>query len=80
LTASAHAGYTDYKKDGETAVGGKFSYADYNVGLTYDYEGYMLGVKYFVNDTKPGTETYATSAAGKKLYKDGLAVSVLKAF
>jgi len=40
----------------------------------------MLGVKYFFNDTKPGTEGYATSAAGKKLYKDGLAVSVLKAF
>jgi uncharacterized protein (TIGR02001 family) len=77
LTASVHAGYTDYKLDTPTS---KTSYADYSVGLTYDYEGYMLGVKYFVNDTKPGTETYATSAAGKKLYKDGLAVSVLKAF
>jgi uncharacterized protein (TIGR02001 family) len=79
LIASVHAGYTDYK---EAALGnsdGKMSYADYNVGLTYDYEGYMLGVKYFINDTKPGTETYAT-AGTKKLYKDGLAVSVTKAF
>lgn len=76
LTASVHAGYTDYKLDTSTS---KTSYADYNVGLTYDYEGYMLGVKYFINDTKPGTETYAT-AGTKKLYKDGFAVSVLKAF
>lgn len=76
LTASVHAGYTDYKLDTSTT---KTSYADYNVGLTYDYEGYMLGVKYFINDTKPGTETYAT-AGTKKLYKDGFAVSVLKAF
>jgi uncharacterized protein (TIGR02001 family) len=81
LTAAVHAGYTDYK---ESASGytssGKFSYADYSLGLTYDYEGYMLGVKYFINDTKPGTEAYATNMDGKKLYKDGFAVSVLKAF
>jgi uncharacterized protein (TIGR02001 family) len=80
LTASVHAGYTDYTNGGNNLVsGGKFSYADYNVGLTYDYEGYMLGVKYFINDTKPGTEAYGT-ANGKKLYKDGIAFSVLKAF
>ena len=60
-------------------VYGKVSYADYNVGLTYDYEGYLLGVKYYINDTKPGTEGYAT-AGTKKLYKDGFAVSILKAF
>jgi uncharacterized protein (TIGR02001 family) len=80
LTASVHAGYTDYKNGTTNLIsGGKVSYADYSVGLTYDYEGYMLGVKYFINDTKPGTESYAT-AGTKKLYKDGLAVSVLKAF
>jgi uncharacterized protein (TIGR02001 family) len=82
LIASVHAGYTDWK-NGSTNLNGdgnKISYADYSVGLTYDYEGYMLGVKYFVNDTKAGTETYATTLDGKKLYKDGFAVSVLKAF
>ena len=85
LTASVHAGYTDYKNgsnnlyDGGVNGSGKVSYSDYNVGLTYDYEGYMLGFKYFMNDTKPGTEAYAT-AGTKKLYKDGIAVSVLKAF
>jgi uncharacterized protein (TIGR02001 family) len=82
LTAAVHAGYTDYKESAAHAdyrAAGKFSYADYSLGLSYDYEGYLLGVKYFVNDTKPGTEAYAT-AGTKKLYKDGFAVSVLKAF
>ncbi len=81
LTASVHAGYTDWKNGGTNLNSvGKVSYADYNVGLTYDYEGYLLGVKYFINDTKPGTESYATTGDNKKLYKDGFAVSVLKAF
>jgi uncharacterized protein (TIGR02001 family) len=80
LTAALHAGYTDYKNGGNNLYsGGKVSYSDYSLGLTYDYEGYMLGVKYFMNDTKPGTESYAT-ANGKKLYKDGFVVSVVKAF
>jgi uncharacterized protein (TIGR02001 family) len=81
LTASVHAGYTDYKEEASlTSANGKFSYADYNVGLTYDYEGYMLGVKYFINDAKAGTKAYATTLDSKNLYKDGFAVSVLKAF
>jgi uncharacterized protein (TIGR02001 family) len=84
LTASVHAGYTDWK-DGlaNTYVAGnseKLSYADYNVGLTYDYEGYLLGIKYFFNDSKAGTKSYATNLDGKKLYNDGFAVSILKAF
>ncbi len=83
LTASLHAGYTDYKKD---TAASKFSYSDYSLGLAYDYEGVIIGVKYFINDTKPGTESYANAASaaagnGKSnLYKDGFAVSVLKAF
>ena len=83
LTASVHAGYTDYKKD---TTASKFSYSDYSLGLAYDYEGVVIGVKYFINDTKPGTESYANAASaaagnGKSnLYKDGFVVSVLKAF
>jgi uncharacterized protein (TIGR02001 family) len=86
LTASVHAGYTDWKNGSNNlfnGTGGKVSYADYNVGLTYDYEGYMLGVKYFINDAKAGTKSYAgaSGATGNKnLYSDGFAVSVLKAF
>jgi uncharacterized protein (TIGR02001 family) len=84
LTASVHAGYTDYKKDGESAVGGKFSYADYNVGLTYDLgNGFTTSAKYFWNDEKAGTKSYAGttgSGTGKNLLKDGFAVSLTKTF
>ena len=81
LTASAHAGYTDYKESATSY--GKFSYADYNVGLTYDYEGFLLGAKYYFNSTKAGTKAYADgSSYGEKsnLYKNTLVFSVLKAF
>jgi uncharacterized protein (TIGR02001 family) len=86
LTASVHAGYTDYKKDNAYEAG-KFSYADYNVGLAYDLgNAFTLGAKYFWNDAKPGTKAYANSsgaAAGNgksNLYKDGFAVSLTKTF
>ena len=81
LTAAVHAGYTDYKES--ASAYGKMSYADYNIGLTYDYEGYLLGVKYYLNDTSAGTKSYsaASGATGNKnLYSNGFAVSVLKAF
>ena len=79
LTAAVHAGYTDFKDTATYNSANKFSYADYNVGLTYDYEGYLLGIKYYVNDAKVGTKAYGV-AEGKSLVKNGLAVSVLKAF
>jgi uncharacterized protein (TIGR02001 family) len=86
LVASIHAGYTDYK-DSKTARAGKVSYADYNVGLSYDLNGYIFGLKYYFNDVNPGTKEYASvgglingGEAGKKLYKDGVAVSLTKAF
>jgi hypothetical protein len=87
LVGSVHAGYTDYKK--ETYDAGKFSYADYNIGLAYDLgNGFTAGLKYFVNDAKAGTKAYAGAAAtnpdgsvlGKSLLKDGFAVSLTKAF
>ena len=90
LVASVHAGYTDYKT--ETYSAGKFSYADYNVGLAYDLgNGFTAGLKYFVNDAKAGTKAYAGAEAasssysgapalGKSLLKDGVAVSLTKAF
>jgi uncharacterized protein (TIGR02001 family) len=90
LTASAHAGYTSYKEsarpDTESGFEGKFSYADYNVGLTYDYEGFLLGVKYNFNNMSADTKSYANAAGpaygnGKaNLYKNTLVFSVLKAF
>lgn len=81
LTASAHAGYTDYKNDAAYGAYGKFSYADYNVGLAYDLNGYVFGVKYYFNDAKGGTKSYAgPTSSNPNLYKDGFAVSLTKAF
>ncbi len=84
LTASIHAGYLDYKKDAEV---NKISFADYNVGLAYDLgNAFTLGAKYFWNDAKAGTKSYATGVSGngefsgKPLYKDGFAVSLTKTF
>jgi uncharacterized protein (TIGR02001 family) len=87
LTASVHAGYTDFKAktayDNDASVG-KLSYADYNVGLAYDLNGYVFGVKYYYNDVKAGTKYYAgptaSGANGTKIYKNGVAVSLTKAF
>ena len=83
LIASIHAGYTDYKGKANTyaADGTKFSYSDYNVGLAYDLgNGFTASAKYFWNDAKEGTKTYATGFDGKSLHKDGVAVSLTKAF
>ena len=79
LTAAVHAGYTDYKESASGYTSGKFSYADYNLGLTYDLDGYLLGVKYYINDAKAGTKEYGF-AEGKSLVKNGVAFSVLKSF
>jgi uncharacterized protein (TIGR02001 family) len=81
LTASIHAGYTDYKESA-FSYSGKMSYSDYNVGLAYDLNGFILSAKYFWNDAKAGTKAYATSADAPtgNLAKDGFAVSLTKAF
>jgi uncharacterized protein (TIGR02001 family) len=84
LVASIHAGYTDYKKDGEYTMG-KFSYSDYSVGLAYDLgNAFTLGAKYFWNDAKAGTKDWAgvggSGGATENLYKDGFAVSLTKTF
>ena len=84
LVASVHAGYTDYKEAARATTVGKIAYSDYNIGLAYDLNGYVFGVKYYWNDAKAGTKDYAGPAAdgsyGNKLYKDGVAVSLTKAF
>ncbi len=85
LTASVHAGYTDYKQSAfASSLGsGKMSYSDYNIGLTYDFEGYLLGAKYHFNSASEGTKSYANASGVNEksnLYKNTLVFSVLKAF
>jgi uncharacterized protein (TIGR02001 family) len=80
LTGSVHAGYTDYKLDGQV-TGGKLSYGDYSLGLAYDLgSGLTAGAKYYYNDTNGGTTAWAVGNGSKPLYKSGLAVSLTKAF
>jgi len=80
LVASVHVGYTGYKEAATTSTD-KVSYTDYSIGLAYDLgNGFTAGAKYFWNDTNPGTKTYASTGDGTKLYKDGFAVSLTKAF
>jgi uncharacterized protein (TIGR02001 family) len=76
LVGSIHAGYTDF--EGPIS---NFSYADFNIGLAYDLgNGFTAAAKYFWNDEKDGTRSYATGIGGKTLYKDGFAISLTKAF
>ena len=67
------------------SAGGKFSYADYSVGLSYDLNGFVLGATYYWNSLKPGTKVYADSSSvgngGKSdLGANGFAVSLTRSF
>lgn len=83
LTASVHAGYTDYKTS-DSAVK-NFSYDDYNVGLAYDYNSYVFGVKLYKNNLGSGTKSWLTSGGvsatnGKNLGNNGVALSLTRSF
>ena len=83
LTASAHAGYTDYKTSDATVK--DFSYADYNVGLAYDYNSYVFGVKLYKNNLGSGTKSWLTTGSvqatnGKSLGNNGVALSLTRSF
>ncbi len=87
LVGSIHAGYLDYKNNatGDKFDGKKLSFADYNLGLAYDVgNGFTLGAKYFWNDAKAGTNSYAApgglGGATTNLLRDGFAVSLTKTF
>jgi uncharacterized protein (TIGR02001 family) len=77
LTGSVHAGYTDFKES--ASAYGNLSYSDYNLGLSYDLDGFALGAKYYVNSTKAGTKTWAADG-GTALYKNGFALSLTRSF
>lgn len=83
LTASAHAGYTAASSGLDAYYSpDKFSYADYNVGLAYDVNGFVFGVKYYFNSLKAGTKTYALNSGSNatELGKTGFAVSLTRSF
>jgi len=81
LTASAHAGYTDYKTNDASVK--DFSYADYNIGLAYDYNSYVFGVKLYKNNLGSGTKNWIAPGAatnGKNLGNNGVALSLTRSF
>ena len=73
VTLVAHAGYTDVANQSAN------DYKDYNVGVTKDIAGLTVGAKYFVNDLTASYKT-ANTVNGKKLYDNGIVVSVSKSF
>ena len=91
LTGSIHAGYTDKASKGNTQYS-NFSYKDFNIGLAYDYNGYVFGVKYYKNALAAGTKSYADgtcpnggtsgdiSSGKSNLGSNGVAVSLTRAF
>jgi uncharacterized protein (TIGR02001 family) len=82
LTASAHAGYTDNKTSGPVQFS-NLSYEDYNVGLAYDYNSYVFGVKLYKNNLASGTKSWIApglTTNGKNLGNNGVALSLTRSF
>ena len=81
LTGVFHAGRTDYKNYAD------FNYYDYKIGVTYDMDGWILGLSYFTNTFDNSTlgkgfNTNAPTAmnSSKNLYKNGAVFSLTKTF
>jgi len=83
LTLSAHIGSTKFKNYG------RLDYEDYKIGVTYDLDGWLVGLSYFTNsmstaDAKTFTTSNANATGGtiteRKLYKDAAVISISKTF
>jgi uncharacterized protein (TIGR02001 family) len=70
----AHAGRTEVNNNSS------LNYADYNVGLGYDLQGWNLAARYYINDNKTSTFMTANTINGQKLYNDTFVFSVSKSF
>lgn len=64
------------------AHNGDFSYTDYSLTVSKDFEGFVVSAAVVGTDTKSigGTKAYASPANGKNLGKTGLVVGVKKSF
>jgi uncharacterized protein (TIGR02001 family) len=74
LTAVAHVGRTSVNNNSS------LNYTDYNVGVAYDLQGWMLAGKYYTNATEGSNFQTVNTVNGQRLYKDTFVVSVTKAF
>jgi uncharacterized protein (TIGR02001 family) len=74
LSAVAHYGRTS------VANNAVMNYTDYNVGATYDLNGWLVAAKYHTNTNKGASFESATTVNGQKLFKDAVVVSVSRSF
>jgi uncharacterized protein (TIGR02001 family) len=74
LSAVAHYGHTS------VANNAALNYTDYNVGGTYDLNGWVFAAKYHTNTNKGASFETAATVNGQKLYKDAVVVSVSRSF
>ncbi len=81
---SAHAGRTEFK------TWTNYSYSDYRLGVTRDFDGWVVGLSYHTNSMNADTKSFNTnsavmhgtagSLAEKKLYKSAAVISLSKTF
>jgi len=81
---SAHAGRTEYK------TWTNYSYSDYRIGISRDFDGWVIGLNYYTNSMNAATKSFNTnntvlhgtagSLAEKKLYKSAAVISLTKTF
>jgi uncharacterized protein (TIGR02001 family) len=74
LSAVAHYGRTS------VANNAALDYTDYNVGATYDLNGWLVAAKYHTNTNAGSSFETAATVNGQKLYKDAVVVSVSRSF
>ena len=76
VTLAPHLGYQRVARNGD------FSYTDYSLTVSKDFEGFVVSAAVVGASTKSigGTKAYASPANGKDMGKTGLVVGVKKTF
>jgi len=83
VVISAHYGKQTYKgitADGLKAGGTDPTYADYKVGVTKDFSGYVVGLAYSDTDTDPVGFYTSTTPEAKELGKGTAVLSLSRSF
>jgi uncharacterized protein (TIGR02001 family) len=74
ISLLAHAGKTN------VANNSSLDYADYNVGVGYNLQGWNLAAKYYTNGDKTTAFNTANTVNGQQLYRNATVVSASKSF
>jgi hypothetical protein len=73
-TLTAHAGRTD------VANSVQLDYNDYNVGATYDFQGWAISAKYYMNSALGSSVLGNNTVSGQDLTKNTVVFSASKSF